>query len=433
MTIISAKWLKSLIDEHKNGKVAGVYSVCSSHPVVLKSSLDFGKTARYPFLIESTCNQVNQLGGYTGLTPEGFVGQIENMLSTYANPGPEVLVGGDHLGPYPWRSEPEEEALRKGIQLVRDCVLAGYRKIHLDTSFHLSGDDPQKPLEIEIAAERTAQLFQAAEEAAKAAGTEPVYVIGSEVPAPGGEKGEVQEVEVTSLEALKDTIEETQKAVISLGFEEAWERVIAVVTQPGVEFHNQDVKFYDRDEARDLSTSIEKYPHLVFEAHSTDYQTPTSLKNLVKDHFLILKVGPELTFAYREGVFALEQIELALAPLYSSWKLSNISQTIEEVMVSAPQDWQDYYEGSKEKQAFLRKFSLLDRIRYYWNYDEVNQAVDRLLANLDSCSIPLSLISQYFPGRYQKVRSGEIGNSPESLLADKIQDVLRKYHQAVCP
>ena len=431
MTIISAKWLRSLIDEHKKGKRAGVYSVCSSHPVVLKSSLEFGKKARYPFLIEATCNQVNQQGGYTGLTPEGFVAQIENMLSKDEHEKPQVLLGGDHLGPYPWRSKPEQEALQKGVQLVRDCVLAGYRKIHLDASFHLSGDDPQKPVEIQVAAERTAQLLQAAEEAANLAGTEPVYVIGSEVPAPGGEKREVQEVEVTSLDALKNTIEETQKAVCSLGFEEAWQRVIAVVTQPGVEFHNQDVNLYDRDEARDLSISIEKYPQLVFEAHSTDYQTPASLKNLVKDHFLILKVGPELTFAYREGVFALEQIELALAPLYSSWKLSNISQTIEEVMVNIPQAWQEYYEGSNEKQAFLRKFSLLDRIRYYWNYDEVKQAVDRLLANLDSCSIPLSLISQYFPGRYQKVRSGVIGNSPESLLADKIQDVLRKYHQAV--
>lgn len=44
---------------------------------------------------------------------------------------------------------------------------------------------------------------------------------------------------------------------------------------------------------------VNDYSHLVFEAHSTDYQTKEAYKQLVHDHFAILKVGPALTFAMR--------------------------------------------------------------------------------------------------------------------------------------
>ena len=54
---------------------------------------------------------------------------------------------------------------------------------------------------------------------------------------------------------------------------------------------------------------IEQYDRLIFEAHSTDYQTPAALAALVRDHFAILKVGPALTFALREALWALDCIE----------------------------------------------------------------------------------------------------------------------------
>ena len=51
---------------------------------------------------------------------------------------------------------------------------------------------------------------------------------------------------------------------------------------------------------------------LVYEAHSTDYQRPESYRNLVRDGFAILKVGPALTFAMREVLEALSLIEAEL-------------------------------------------------------------------------------------------------------------------------
>jgi D-tagatose-1,6-bisphosphate aldolase subunit GatZ/KbaZ len=427
MTMIDGSWLQSLVKDHNQGESKGVFAVCSSHPMVLESSLEYAVKTKRPVLIESTCNQVNQYGGYTGWKPLEFVEQILNMQDTFQGTKPQMLLGGDHLGPYPWRSLAEDEALRKAYQLVVDYVEAGYGKIHLDASMHLGSDDPAKPLTIDRAAERTAYLCQAAEQSIKAGAAKPVYVIGSEVPAPGGEQEGQAGVAVTTAERLQETITQTKEAFNALGLEKAWERVIAVVVQPGVEFYDQDIETYNPAQAQHLSELIENYSNLAYEAHSTDFQPQASLENLVRDHFVILKVGPELTFTYREGIFALEQIELALAPLHPGWALSHISKILDHVMELNPENWQDYYPGSTEKQAFSRKYSFLDRIRYYWNYEEVRQAKTRLFANLNSCSLPLSLIRQYFPHQYQKIRAGALENHPGELVRDKIHLVLERY------
>ena len=72
----------------------------------------------------------------------------------------------------------------------------------------------------------------------------------------------------------------------------------------------------------------------VFEAHSTDYQTPSALRNLVRDGFAILKVGPALTFAFREAVFGLAAIERTLV---EKAVRSNIVETLERTMVARPE------------------------------------------------------------------------------------------------
>ncbi len=64
----------------------------------------------------------------------------------------------------------------------------GYTKIHLDASMKLGDDDPSHPLELELSARRTAQLAKAAENACQDTGDtcNLRYIIGSEVPTPGG-------------------------------------------------------------------------------------------------------------------------------------------------------------------------------------------------------------------------------------------------------
>ena len=61
--------------------------------------------------------------------------------------------------------------------------------------------------------------------------------------------------------------------------------MIASVVQPGVEFDHHEVIDYAPDKARALSDAIARVPGMVYEAHSTDYQTRTALAALVRDHF----------------------------------------------------------------------------------------------------------------------------------------------------
>ncbi len=94
-----------------------------------------------------------------------------------------LILGGDHLGPNPWRALPAAEAMQRAETMVAEYARAGFGKIHLDASMACGGD-PER-LSDEVVAERAARLCRAAESAC-GAGVAPVYVIGTEVPVPGG-------------------------------------------------------------------------------------------------------------------------------------------------------------------------------------------------------------------------------------------------------
>ncbi len=85
--------------------------------------------------------------------------------------------------------------------------------------------------------------------------------------------------------------------------------------QPGVEFDNTKVHVFDAVASTELADFIAEDPQLVFEAHSTDFQPQSRYQQLVQQHFAILKVGPQLTFALREALFALCYIEQQLVPV----------------------------------------------------------------------------------------------------------------------
>ena len=158
--------------------------------------------------------------------------------------------------------------------------------------------------------------------------------------------------------------------------------MIGVVVQPGVEFGDDMVFHYNRKRAENLSKAITAYDTLVYEAHSTDYQNESSLKALVEDHFCILKVGPWLTFAYREALYALEAIEMELLE-NQNHDLSNLKAVLDKAMVDDPGFWEPYYSGPEPSKLFKRKYSFSDRSRYYWPKADVVSARDRLFENLE--------------------------------------------------
>ena len=54
------------------GDNLAITSVCSANKYVIKSSMLLHRDSNKKILIESTSNQVDQFGGYTGMTPKMF-------------------------------------------------------------------------------------------------------------------------------------------------------------------------------------------------------------------------------------------------------------------------------------------------------------------------------------------------------------------------
>lgn len=423
-----------LLKQNKAGKGTGIYSICSAQKNVLVASMTQAKEDGSIVLIESTSNQVDQNGGYTGMTPEQFVQYVKEIAAEVDFPFEMVLLGGDHLGPNAWQSLPADEAMANAHVLVREYVKAGYQKIHLDASMFLADDDGDrtKPLADEVVASRAAALCETAEHSwaeNRSGHPKPVYIIGTEVPIPGGAQEEEEEVVPTSPADAERTIAVTKEAFLKLGLDDAWTRVQGVVVQPGVEFGDDQVFDYKRDNAGDLTKAIEKYEGLIYEAHSTDYQTEEELKEMVEDQFCILKVGPWLTYAYREALFALASIEKELLADKVS-RQSFLIERLDEVMVESPGYWQKYYPGSEKEKEYKRKYSFSDRSRYYWPDKSLSEAKAKLFANLKEAGISLSLLSQYLPNQYNRVRAGKIQAVPEDLVTDRIRDILGIYARA---
>ena len=423
-------YILSVIKAHKQGLPVGIYSVCSANPYVLHAAMAQAEKDKSTVLIEATSNQVNQFGGYTGMTPRDFRRYISRIAKSRRFDSKRVILGGDHLGPQAWKDEPASVAMEKAENLVSSFVEEGFTKIHLDTSMPCSDDT--LPLAEEIISERTARLALVAEEAyarSSPEGPAPVYVIGTEVPSPGGALESMDTIHITTVQDAEQAVLYNQKAFQKQRLDNAWERVIALVVQPGVEFGDTNITEYDRSRASGLSQWIAGIPRLVFEAHSTDYQTLDCLKQMVEDHFSILKVGPALTYAFREGVFALAAIESEWFDGKKGITLSRIREVLEKVMLERPEYWQKHYSSIVSEQALARKYSYSDRIRYYWFEPSVESALNQLFKNL-SKAMPASLVSQFLPVQYQRLRAGILNNHPIDFLQDKIMDVTAMYSTA---
>ena len=418
--------LKTTIEKNRGGQRAGLYAVCSANELVLRAAIRHAVKGSYPLIMESTSNQVNQEGGYTGMRPGEFMARVEKIAREEGITPEHLITGGDHLGPLPWAREPEGPAMEKAEEMVRAYTLAGYTKIHLDTSMKLA-DDPAGPLDVRVCARRGAFLAKAVYKSFSQMPDpvrRPVLVIGSEVPIPGGQQNEGTENENNV--APTDAGDFLQQVSV---FREEFEKegldfndVAAFVVQPGVEFGDDIVHFYDPEKAKSLTAALKTVPGLVFEGHSTDYQGPENLANLVRDGVAVLKVGPALTFALREGLLLLEVVEKTLIPAASR---SNLKKTLLEEMDLNKIYWEKYYSGDHEEIEYKKLFSYSDRCRYYLPAKKVQDAVETLLGNIPQ--IPPALMSQFFPAQYRKYMAGKLQNDPVSLLCDRIGDVCADY------
>lgn len=426
--------MRSMLQKRKQGmKFAGIPSFCTANDLVIEACLKQAKRFDDYVLVEATANQVNQFGGYTGMQPADYRDFVYKIADETGFPREKIILGGDHLGPLTWQNEPEKDAMEKSVELVKLFVLAGFKKIHLDTSMRVADDPTDEMLSDETIARRGAILYEACEEAYQELlkknpkEVRPAFIIGSEVPIPGGAQEAEDSIAVTKPEAVEKTLAVYREQFEKRGLKDAFDNIIGVVVQPGVEFGDADIFHYDRTNAAELTRAMKKYDNIVLEGHSTDYQSPKELKEMVEDGIAILKVGPALTFSLREGLFALSMIEKQLVP---EEKQAKFIEVMEETMMKNPSNWKKHYHGSDEQLAIKRKYSFSDRCRYYFAQPEMQEAINRLFENLSGVQIPLSMLRQYMPQQYIKVRDGVLPMEPKALAEDCVVHLVEDYNYA---
>ncbi|CAM3595689.1 class II D-tagatose-bisphosphate aldolase, non-catalytic subunit [Erysipelothrix urinaevulpis] len=423
---------KNVLFKLNNKKGVGVYSVCTANGTAIEAALEFARDHDAPVVIESTANQVDQFGGYTGMKPTDFRDYVYDIANKVGISNEMVILGGDHLGPLTWTDKNEDEAMELAKVLVYEYVRAGFTKIHLDTSMRVADDDQNERLSDATIAKRSAILAKEALRGYQDLLKEnkdavfPAFIIGSEVPIPGGAQEEEEELQVTSVEDFETTYGVFKETFAALDVMEVFDAVIGIVVQPGVEFGDAEIDQYNREKAKDLSQTLKtKYPQLVFEGHSTDYQTPEHLREMVEDGINILKVGPALTFAYREALFALSYIEDTLVE-----NPSNFIDVLEQSMMKEPKNWKNHYHGNEKELFIKRKFSYSDRARYYLPQDDVQKAITTLIKNINETGIPMNVLSQHLPYQYRKVQKGLIELEATALIKDYIKLYYEDYHYA---
>ncbi len=411
-------------------KQRAVFSVCTANPLVLRAAMVHARDNGYVIVIEATANQVNQFGGYTGMKPDDYVELIEKIRGQVGLKQAQVILGGDHLGPLTWQSLCEKEAMEHAAELVRAYTLAGFTKIHLDTSMRLADDDRSAALDVRICARRGAKLANCIQAAWKERrktlpdAEKPVLIIGSEVPVPGGSQEHEDCLRPTAPEEFR-----RQYSVFREEFEIAgvdFSDVVAFVVQPGVEFGDDFVFQYRSSAASELCGALSALAPLVFEGHSTDFQTFESLSNMTSDGIRILKVGPALTFGLREALLSLEECEKVIVA--EKDKRSHLKDVILGVMRSDDRYWKKYYRGTVDEIAYKKLYSYSDRCRYYLPDKRISGAIKKLFSN--TASVPPALISQFFPRQFQDVLGNKMECSGEGLVLSRVGNWCDAYAMA---
>src|SRR5665647_1540064 len=178
------------------------------------------------------------------MRPADFRELVLGIADRIGLPRDRVVLGGDHLGPNTWRALGPEEAMDRSDVLVEAYVAAGSTEIHLDCSMSCAGDP--SPLTDDLVAERAARLAAVAEDTAvrERGVSDLLYVVGTEVPVPGGAHETIDALAPTSASAARATIDCHRQVFQDAGLGTAWERVIGLVVQPGVEFDHVAVVDY---------------------------------------------------------------------------------------------------------------------------------------------------------------------------------------------
>ncbi|MCK7507635.1 MAG: class II D-tagatose-bisphosphate aldolase, non-catalytic subunit [Desulfobacterales bacterium] len=294
---------------------AGMFAVCSARREVLEAAIALARDHGEPLLVEATANQVNQFGGYTGMTPRQFASSSGRHGRRHGLPAGKPAAGGRSPGavrvakragrPRPWPRQPSWPA-NAWQPVSTNCTWT--------PAFGCS-DDPPQGLPLEIAAERTAALCQAAETAAeRLSGRRQRPLLchrrrgpdsGRHLGEPGGDPGHAGRG--TWLKFIALTESRFQEAGLSGGVGAA-ARGDRPARRRVRKFQRRPLRARKGPRALGLSSESAGDHDLRDSLHRLpDARVPGTHGRAIISS--LLKAGPCLTNAFREAVFALEEIE----------------------------------------------------------------------------------------------------------------------------
>lgn len=402
--------LRDTIARNRAGAAAALPSVCTAHPDALAAALLLAESLDRPIIIEATSNQVNHRGGYTDQTPQDFAASLHALADTLGVDRARITLGGDHLGPQAWRDQPAGAAMAEAEEMIAAYLAAGFTKIHLDCSEGCRGEPAQ--LDDETVAGRAARLATLCDD------PDIALVIGTEVPPPGGARRDDRgDIPPTTPEAARATLDAHQSAFEDAGIPDRFSQVVGLVVQPGVEFAPMEVQHLPQDRDPGLKAALSGHPAMALEAHSTDYQHPSALPRLAELGFAILKVGPALTFAYRQALFALDHC------LAARGRATGLAAAMETLMVKDPRHWQVHYADD----PLQRAYGYADRIRYYWPHPDAQVAVAALRQRADATALPDPLLAQHFAAATLGRADALDGPLSRRLIHAQIMEALAPY------
>jgi len=385
-------------------------SFCTSNFDVIKAIILYAKVKNLPILIESTSSQVNQFGGYTNNKPYQFKNKIFKICSELNYPKKKIMLGADHLGPFPWLEYKGLTAWKNSINLLKSCIKSNYKKIHIDTCYDLKD---QKKLSKKDIIKKSLDLFKIAKK------KNIFFVFGTETPFPGSMSNLKEGF--TKVETLKKEVNIYLKYFKTINYKSRF----AYVIEPRMSFSH-----FKSSKPKILllkkHVDFSKKKNFFFEAHSTDYQSQSVLRKLVLNNFKFLKVGPELTFFFLKAILAMEKIEKD----FSKYKKSKITKVLLLNMNKYPTYWQKYYKGSKSYIQKLLLQSQLDRIRYYWDKKEVSKSIFLLKKNINKLKINLILSQlKYDKSKLNIFKNSKITNF-EFVVLIFLKKTPEKYYKA---
>lgn len=374
-------------------------AVVSVQPDVIAAALRQARDHDMPALIEAPADEVNQFGGHSGLTPADFAALVRDIAGGQGLEAVPLILGADRLGPWLWPALAPDAAMTHAERMVMDFVAAGFTRLHFD------GPD----------AAGTARLVAAAEAHAPAPDLLCHGLPASFEPVDG----------VTSPETLARTLELHEAAFAEAGLNAAWKRVRTVSVHLGMGFGPALIERFDMGQPDRLSAVLPDHGRIALEARDVDYQSARACADLTRRNVAVLKLGPSLSFAWREALYALSHV--------LNWQdgSAHISERMEDLMLADPAAWQEDYRGPPAVQRVLRHFGFTDRIRHYW--PRAAAAVEALCEGIDATGLPHPLLLQYLPPEIL-ARAARLDLPPaQAILQAQVEDALAAcYPEETC-